>query len=203
LQGRTFIDAGAWNLRVLERRWQRSLPFRHIVMPNAVGAEDCALLTAALDEEPAERMANEIYEVNATGEQLTQPALTALREELTGEAMLTALRTLSGKRVTHVKARGYAYTSGHYLLPHADRDVDSLRRVAFVLYVAVSDDLEGGELELFHCETEMGQIIATDPAGRIAPQVGTLVLFDVSETSLHQVREVIRGTRGSISGWFY
>lgn len=201
--GRTFIDAGAWNLRVLERRWQRASPFPHLVLPKAISRQDCEALTSALDEERCERLVGEIFEVNATAEEMTHPTLIAFCEELGSAHMLNAVSTLSGKTVTHAKARGYAYTKGHYLLPHADRDRDALRQVAFALYVTVSDDLEGGELELFECETEVGRIIATDPAGRITPKPGTLVLFDVNEISLHQVREVVQGTRGSISGWFY
>ncbi len=172
-------------------------------MPHAVSEESCALLTEALDEEPSDRLAAEIYEVMATGESFTHPTLTALHDELNGEPMLTAVRAMSGHDVTHAKARGYAFGPGHYLLPHADRDMDALRQVAFALYVAVSPTLEGGELELFHCEMELGRILSTEPAGRIPPAVGTLVVFDVSEASLHQVCEVTRGTRGSISGWFY
>jgi Rps23 Pro-64 3,4-dihydroxylase Tpa1-like proline 4-hydroxylase len=174
-----------------------------VVIRGAVSEDDCDALTEALDEEPSERLAAEIYEVNATEETFTHPTLVALVEELGGDAMLHALSSISSKKLSRVKARGYAFGPGHYLLPHADRDVDTLRQVAFALYVAVSDDLDGGELELFECETEFGQITATEPAGRIPPRVGTLILFDVHDTSLHQVREVTRGIRGSISGWFY
>jgi Rps23 Pro-64 3,4-dihydroxylase Tpa1-like proline 4-hydroxylase len=39
-------------------------------------------------------------------------------------------------------------------------------------------------------------------AGRIAPAAGRLVLFAVSPTALHQVREVTRGERCSLAGWF-
>ncbi len=205
-----FIDARAWNRRVLEHRWQRAHPFCHVVMRNAVDEVGCQQLSAALDEVPAERIASEIHEVNATGhlsessEQAATPAqLVALCAELGSAPMLDAVGEISGKTVTRVLTRGYAFSAGHYLLPHANRDVDTLRQVAFALYVTVTDDLEGGELELFDCRTEHGKIIATEPAGRISPRAGTLVLLDVSDSSLHQVREVTRGTRGSISGWFY
>ena len=203
LTDRPFIDVSAWKLEVLERRWQRAQPFPHIVMSRAIDADACAQLTEALDNESASRLAGEIYEMNATGEDLVEPATRKLCDELGSDAVLAAVAKITAKPVTTVKARGYAYTQGHYLLPHADRDADALRQIAFALYVTVSDDLAGGELELFDCTLEVGQIIATDPAGRIQPRTGALVLFDVSEISLHQVREVTAGVRGSISGWFY
>lgn len=199
----SFLSAATWNLRLLERRWQRAQPFPHIVLQKSLDEAACAELTAALDEEPAERLAGEIYEVMATGRDFEHPTLTAFTDELESDEVLAAVSAISGKRVTRVKARGYAFSAGHYLLPHADRDTDALRQIAFALYVAVSPHLEGGELELFDCQVELGQIIATEPAGRILPEAGTLVLFDVSDRSLHQVREVLAGTRASISGWFY
>lgn len=199
----SFLSAVTWNLRLLERRWQRAQPFPHIVLQSTIDEAACAALTEALDHESAERLAGEIYEVMATGHDFEHPTLTALTDELQSADVLEAVGTITGKPVTTVKARGYAFSAGHYLLPHADRDTDALRQVAFAIYVAVSPHLEGGELELFDCQVELGQVFATEPAGRIAPAVGTLVLFDVSDRSLHQVREVIVGTRASISGWFY
>jgi len=45
--------------------------------------------------------------------------------------------------------------------------------------------------------------VATEPAGQIEPRPNRLVVFEVSEASLHQVREVIGGLRISLAGWFY
>ncbi len=188
---------------MLQRRWERAQPFPHLVMRQAIDAAAVARLTAALDEEPAERITSEIYEVMATAERFTAPALVALVEELGAEPMLRAVSTITGKGVSRAKMRGYAFGRGHYLLPHADRDADALRQVAFALYVMTTPDLEGGELELFDCELELGHVVATESAGCIVPEPGMLVLFDVSPRSLHQVREVTAGTRAALSGWFY
>ena len=63
---------------------------------------------------------------------------------------------------------------------------------------------QGGELELFRCEVDdAGEIVATAPAARIAHRPNRLVLFDVSATSLHQIREVTSGARLSLAGWFH
>jgi Rps23 Pro-64 3,4-dihydroxylase Tpa1-like proline 4-hydroxylase len=45
--------------------------------------------------------------------------------------------------------------------------------------------------------------LRTRPAKRIEPKASRLVLFAVSETALHQVREVTSGDRASIAGWLY
>jgi Rps23 Pro-64 3,4-dihydroxylase Tpa1-like proline 4-hydroxylase len=197
------LDIGAWNLPLCARRWQRARPFAHLVLPGAIDEDGCEALCAALDEEPADRIVSEVYEVMASGERFTASPLPELAAELGSAAMLDAVAAISGKTVERVKVRAYAYGPGHYLLPHADRDADALRRVAFVLYLHASEDLVGGEFELYECRVELGQIVVTEPVGRIAPRAGTLLLFDVNELSLHRVREVERGLRVSLAGWFY
>jgi hypothetical protein len=197
------LDIGRWNLPLLARRWRRARPFPHVVMPRALDDARCEALLAALEEEPAERIVSEVYEVMATGETFSAEPLPALAAELGSDAVLAAVAAVTGKAVRRAKVRGYAYGPAHYLLPHADRDADALRQVAFVIYLHASDDLIGGEFELYDCRVELGQLVVTDPGGCIVPEAGMLLLFDVSEVSLHRVREVERGLRASLAGWFY
>jgi Rps23 Pro-64 3,4-dihydroxylase Tpa1-like proline 4-hydroxylase len=66
--------------------------------------------------------------------------------------------------------------------------------------------VRGGALELFDCAANAVSatrgVASARKAGRIAPRPGRLVLFAVSPTALHQVREVTRGERCSLAGWF-
>src|SRR5438067_1813589 len=95
----------------------------------------------------------------------------------------------------------YVYLPGHYLLPHSDSRQSEGRAIAYAYYV--SAPRKGGELELFDCTMKKGEIVRTWPAKKIAPRANRLVLFAVTDTALHQVREVLRGARTSIAGWFY
>jgi Rps23 Pro-64 3,4-dihydroxylase Tpa1-like proline 4-hydroxylase len=70
-----------------------------------------------------------------------------------------------------------------------------------VLYVWL-DECVGGELELFACEMNGDDVVHARSAQLIEPRANRLVLFDVSTASLHQVREVLAGTRVSLTGWF-
>jgi Rps23 Pro-64 3,4-dihydroxylase Tpa1-like proline 4-hydroxylase len=58
------------------------------------------------------------------------------------------------------------------------------------------------ELELFACEMNGDDVVHARSAQTITPKPNRLVLFDVSNASLHQVREVLAGTRVSLTGWF-
>ncbi len=56
---------------------------------------------------------------------------------------------------------------------------------------------------MFACEVERGEIVATTSARVIEPRANRIVFFEVSDASLHQVREVLAGLRVSLAGWFY
>ena len=137
-----------------------------------------------------------------TGEPTT-PVFASLVTFLSGAEMMSTVSAIAGEPLGRVSLRGYAYGAGHFLLPHHDRDRDATRRVAIVIYVDASDDLAGGELELFDCAREGDAIVATTSASLLEPRPGRLILFDVSNDSLHQVREVTAGRRTSIAGWYY
>ena len=162
-------------------------PFPHVIIDDAF---DVAPLRARLDDEDAELIVSEIFEVMATAE------LPALAEALMTRDVRDELARLAGVGpVSRCTMRGYAYGPGHYLLPHADCDADRTRLLAYSLYVSVSDDLVGGELDLF---ADNRTLVKSIP-----PRAGRLVLMDVGDDSLHRVREVTRGLRVSLSGWLF
>jgi Rps23 Pro-64 3,4-dihydroxylase Tpa1-like proline 4-hydroxylase len=66
--------------------------------------------------------------------------------------------------------------------------------LAFAYYLPTPAPPEGGELELFR---------GFESARVIEPRPNRLVVFDVGDGTLHQVREVLAGLRLSLAGWFY
>ncbi len=189
----------------LAERWREATPFPHAVIDRALEPARVAGLVAALDAEPAERIVDDIYEVMATAEPPVHAELRAFLDELGAPETLARVARISGKSVSRADLRGYAYHAGHFLLPHADYREGLGREVAYAIYLAAEPkgELVGGELELFRARSENGVIVDTEPVRRIRPLPGRMVLFEVSDTSLHQVREVMHGTRVSLAGWFY
>jgi len=132
--------------------------------------------------------------VRALASYLYSPSFRALVEGITGVEGL----------IDKPDASAALYRHGDRLLCHDD-DL-ATRRVAFVLYLTPCDwgAADGGALELF----------SVDGAGRPAavsasllPARHSMVLFEVTPVSFHQVAEVLReeggGGRLSISGWFH
>jgi hypothetical protein len=199
----SWFDLDAWDLESLAASWRAARPFAHLVIDGLVRPERLGELREAFVEEPATLIHDEIYEVTASAPALEHPVLRAFRDEFGGERARAAIARITGKQAGRVEMRGYAFEEGQYLLPHSDHRDDVGRLVAYAYYLEPPGPLEGGELELYECVFAGAEIVSTRPAARIAPAPNRLVIFDVGDASLHEVREVTRGVRFSLSGWFY
>ncbi|HVH47573.1 MAG TPA: 2OG-Fe(II) oxygenase [Labilithrix sp.] len=197
-------DLGAaWNDEVsLGRAWRAAEPFSHLVFDDLVSEGTLSELVELVDEEPASRYDADIYAFEATSPEPTTSAFRALRDSFAA-ALAPRLSRITQKSVGRVDMRAYAYRAGHFLLPHSDHQQGVGRVLAYAYYLPTPEPPEGGELELFRCVIEDSEIIATESTRLIEPRPNRLVVFDVSDVSLHQVREVLGGLRPSLSGWFY
>ena len=195
------IDLDTWDLAALARLWRCGRPFPHVVIDDLVSSSELSSLCAAFDEEPASEIRDDIFQMMASARSPESAPFKRFATALERPEVLAAVRAITALGVHRVDARAFAYLPGHYLLPHADLDAGRKRLVAYAFYIAC-DDLEGGELELFDCEVTGEDIVATHPGPRLSPVANRLVLFAVTPSSLHRVREVTNGARLSIAGWF-
>lgn len=179
----------------LAAAWRAATPFPYVVIDDVVPAGD---LMEVLDEEGVAR-----YEADLFAFEASPPnGLADLRVRF-AEALAPLLSRVTGKPVTRADMRAFAYRPGHYLLPHTDHQAGLERLLAYAYYLPSPESPRGGELELYRCELKDGELAVTEPATRIEPKPWRLVVFDVSDVSLHQVREVLGGLRISLAGWFY
>ena len=186
----------------LAAAWRTAAPFPHLIIDDVVEDADLEELLAIIDDEPAATYQAEIFTFDATAALPTTAAFRALREAFAA-TFAAPLARITGKAVTRVDMRGFAYGPGHYLLPHTDHQDGLDRRLAYAYYLPSASAPVGGELELYRCAHDGAELTSTEPALLIAPRANRLVVFDVSDVSLHQVREVLGGLRLSLAGWFY
>jgi len=185
--------------RALAAKFRAAKPFRHVVVDGVVAPEEHALLVEAFPAEPLLRVEGEIYSHQRGSEPPLHPALRAFIAAL--QASCATVSAVCGRRLSRMDGAAYAYLPGDYLLPHSDSRTDLGRALAWAYYV--TSPQEGGELELFRCATRDGAIVGTAAAKRVAPRANRLVLFEVHDAALHQIREVLAGARHSLTGWFY
>ncbi len=186
----------------LAQAWRAAAPFPHLVLDGLVAEDDLPPLFELLEDEPVDRYEGDLFAFEASA---PTPATEAMRELRDRFAAVFAppLSRITGKDVRRADMRAYAYRVGHYLLPHADHQDGLGRALAFAYYLPSPEPPEGGALELFRCRLEAGALVSTVADRQIAPRGNRLVVFDVSDVSLHQVCEVLSGLRISLAGWFY
>ena len=177
-----------------------SVPFRHLIIDDACERPD--ELLAIVDEEGVEPYEGDIFRFEATAPEPKSAEMRAVRDQFAGD-LAPALSRLTGRAVTRVDMRAYAYREGHYLLPHTDHREGLERVLAYAYYLPTPEPPVGGELELFACTLDGDELTTTTSAKVIEPRANRLVVFEVGDTSLHQVREVLAGMRLSLAGWFY
>lgn len=186
----------------LTAAWRAAQPFPHLVFDDFVPTGAWPALLEILEEEPVERYEGDIFAFEASAPEPQTEALRHLRGSF-ANALAPPLSRITAKQVSRADMRAYAYRVGHYLLPHSDHQEGLGRALAFAYYLPSPEPPEGGELELFRCRLERGELVSTEAALVIEPRPNRLVVFDVSDVSLHQVREVLGGLRISLAGWFY
>lgn len=183
-------------------QWCEASPFPHLVLDDVIPEDAIPELLAILDEEPVELLHGDIFTFEASRPEPRTDGLRRLSESFAA-TFAPLLARVTGKPVSRVDMRAYAYRPGHYLLPHSDHQHGVGRALAYAYYVPSPDPPQGGELELFEVAIAGGEVVRTESARIIEPRPNRLVVFDVSDVSLHQVREVLAGLRVSLAGWFY
>lgn len=186
----------------LAEEWRTAVPFPHLVLDDFVRSEALPELLAILEEEPVDSYEGEIFAFEASAPEPRTGGLRRLRESFV-EAVAAPISRITAKALRRADMRAYAYRVGHFLLPHSDHQEGVGRALAFAYYLPSPEPPEGGELELYTCRLEGGEVVSTETARLIEPRPNRLVVFDVSDVSLHQVREVLGGLRVSLSGWLY
>ncbi len=186
----------------LARAWSDARPFPHLVVDDFVPADALDAMMAILDEEGVDPYEGDILSFEATPPAPRTDEMRALRDAFAA-ALAPVLARVTGADVTRVDMRAYAYRPGHYLLPHSDHQDGLERRLAYAYYLPTPEPPTGGELELFAVRREGEELVETTSARVIEPRANRLVVFEVSDRSLHQVREVLAGLRLSLAGWFY
>lgn len=187
---------------VLARAWESAAPFPHLVFDDFVPMAAHDELLSVIDDEVVDHFEADFYAFDATLPEPKTEAFRALREAF-ARTLSGPLSRISKKLVSCVDMRAYAYRPGHFLLPHSDHQLGIGRTLAYAYYLPTPEPPLGGELELFRCAFADGEMTDAQSAVLIEPRSNRLVVFEVSDASLHQVREVTAGLRASLSGWFY
>ncbi|XP_030269284.1 prolyl 3-hydroxylase OGFOD1 [Sparus aurata] len=179
-------------------------PFPHCIIRNFLDSETFVenLQTELLGLNFNEK-SNDLYKFKQSDDlkKRKEPHITGLRAALFGRfrSWLGEVLGVELEPTVDISCARYEYTD--VLLCHDD-ELEG-RRVAFILYLVPPWQIsDGGTLDLYSIDSNFQpQSIVKS----LIPSLNTLVLFEVSPVSFHQVSEVLTEDkcRLSLSGWFH
>ncbi|XP_040925978.1 prolyl 3-hydroxylase OGFOD1 isoform X2 [Betta splendens] len=179
-------------------------PFTHCIIKNFVSSDTFVenLQRELLDLNFREK-SNDLYKFKQSDDlkKRTEPHIAGLRAALFGRfrSWLSDVLGVELEPTVDISCARYEYTD--VLLCHDD-ELEG-RRVAFILYLVPPwQSSDGGTLDLYTTDSNFQpQSIVKS----LVPSWNTLVLFEVSPVSFHQVSEVLSQDkcRLSLSGWFH
>ncbi|XP_034045532.1 prolyl 3-hydroxylase OGFOD1 [Thalassophryne amazonica] len=179
-------------------------PFPHCIIQNFINSKT---FVKNLQDELLglnfQEKSNDLYKFKQSDDlkQRREPHIAGLRRALFGRfrSWLEDVLGVELEPTVDISCARYEYTD--VLLCHDD-ELEG-RRVAFILYLVPSwERSDGGTLDLY---TTDSRFQPQSVVKSLVPSFNTLVLFEVSPVSFHQVSEVLTRDkcRLSLSGWFH
>ncbi|XP_008308246.1 prolyl 3-hydroxylase OGFOD1 [Cynoglossus semilaevis] len=179
-------------------------PFPHCIIKNFLSSETFVenLQRELLDLNFHEK-SNDLYKFKQSDDlkKRKEPHIAGLRAAVFQpfRSWLCEVLGLELEPTVDISCAKYEYTD--VLLCHDD-ELEG-RRVAFILYLVPPwESSDGGSLDLYATDDNLQP---TNIVKSLVPSLNTLVLFEVSPVSFHQVSEVLSRDkcRLSLSGWFH
>ncbi|KAJ8335591.1 hypothetical protein SKAU_G00389330 [Synaphobranchus kaupii] len=210
------IIVGAGVKEKVKEAWRKKEPYTHgDIEVDCSPFPHCVLRNFIQDQTFVENLQRELLDLNFHDKsndlykfkqsddlkKRKEPYIAGLRAVLFKQfrSWLTEVLQVELEPTVDLSCAKYEYTD--VLLPHDD-ELEG-RRIAFILYLVPAwGQTDGGMLDLYSTDENFQpqQVVKS-----LVPSWNTLVFFEVSPVSFHQVSEVIseEKCRLSVSGWFH
>ena len=180
----------------------KSRPFSHVVVKNFLDPPTLDLVIDALAGLEYDFKESDLFSYWASVEltDINHPAINILRDDLGGEIWRKKVaESFKVKQLSSIDMAAYVYGLGDFLLPHDDQ-VEG-RIIAYSLYLTPEiTEKMGGALNIFKAN-DAGESKLVDS---IIPEYNSLIMFEVSDSSWHQVSEVMQDIqRLTVTGWYH
>ena len=180
----------------------KSRPFSHVVVKNFLDPPTLDLVIDALAGLEYDFKESDLFSYWASVEltDINHPAINILRDDLGGEIWRKKVaESFKVKQLSSIDMAAYVYGLGDFLLPHDDQ-VEG-RIIAYSLYLTPEiTEKMGGALNIFKAN-DAGESKLVDS---IIPEYNSLIMFVVSDSSWHQVSEVMQDIqRLTVTGWYH
>ena len=177
-------------------------PFPHVIIKNFLDEQTLDLVTYALAGLEYEFDDSDLFNYLSFGlTDVDHPVINILRDDLGDEKWRDKVaKKFSVKQLSKIDMSAYVYGLGSFLLPHDDQ-VEG-RIIAYSLHLTDVEISEkrGGALHLYEADNAGKSKLVKS----IIPEYNSLIMFEVSDKSWHQVGEVLEDIqRLTVTGWYH
>jgi len=190
------------NIIELHRQFMANKPFKHVVIRKFLKKERADELLKALRKEKFYEKESDLFSFKQTQDlhHTKNKTLMGFVELLTSREFSEFVMDVSGIKVQAgaFDLSGTLYESCDYLLCHDD-ELEG-RKIAYIYYLSDLEEEDGGALAFLGDNS--------GKPGRVErmhyPEYNSLVFFEVSKESWHEVQEVLsKKKRYAIGGWLH
>jgi len=178
------------------------IPFPHAIVKNFLDSSTLDLVIDALagleyDFKEADLFS---YWSSIDLTDIDHPAINILRDDLGDKAWRKEVsRAFNVGQLKNIDMAAYVYGLGDFLLPHDDQIEGRIIAYSLHLTPEITEEM-GGSLDLFEADAD-GKSKMVDS---IIPEYNSLIMFEVSKNSWHQVREILTDIqRLTVTGWYH
>lgn len=184
-------------LSKLQTEYFNAKPFKYLIIPQFLDSSLFKELNFEISKLEFTPKSSDLFEFKQTKDfkQLTSNTLIKqFHDTFKSKKILSLFSTITNEQYSDIDMHAMKFEYTNYLLCHDD--LVEGRKTAFVLYLNEDWKKEdGGTLDLFDAKPE--KIVTS-----IVPIQNTLILFQVSKESFHQVSEILsKKNRKTIGGW--
>lgn len=188
-------------MKLMKEDFLNNKPFPHLIIEDFLSEKEAKILQKALVSEEFELKDSDLFTFNQTQDLhfSNNEKIKSFVEFLESNDFSILIKEITGIKVEPgaLDLFGSCYEDTHYLLCHDDQLED--RKIAYILYLSEDfEEKDGGALALLSDKKgEPDKIVK-----RYFPKFNSLIFFEVSKKSWHQVEEVMgKKKRYAIGGW--
>lgn len=186
----------------LQSQFKENKPFSYLIIDNFLEPKPLLELISALKEEEFYFKMSDLFMMFQTNDLVSSsnPEMKRFYDFFKSNEFIGFCEKITGIKYTpnKIDLQGSIYQDTNFLLCHDDQLEG--RKLAFLIYLSDMDEQEGGALTLFGEDDG----IPIHVEKRIFPKINRFVCFEVTETSFHEVEEVlVDKQRLALGGWLH
>ena len=180
----------------------KKFPYPHVIVKDFLDESTLDLVIDALAGLEYDFKESDLFSYWASIEltEIDHPAINILRDDLGDEIWRKKVaEAFSSKPLSSIDMAAYVYGLGDFLLPHDDRVEERIIAYSLHLTPEITEEM-GGSLQIFDIEENNSSQLVDS----VIPEYNSLIMFEVSKHSWHQVGEILQDIqRLTVTGWYH